>query len=174
MKRLGYDRLKKVWEKSSPKDLKKKILSPWASYSRFWSKIFLVSCVIGVSIDPLFLYIPVINEDEKCLAMDQKMKIVAVVLRTLTDFTYLLHLIFRLKDALSMAKLLGSSIYNEFPRFYLFIDVLAILPHPQVRPCMQLANFKYLCFKIFSILNSDQGPLVLFIYFLIPTIHYFT
>ncbi|PON97033.1 Ion transport domain containing protein [Trema orientale] len=123
-------RLRKV---SSPEDMNiEKILNPWASYSRFWSKIFLASCVIGVSVDPLFLYIPIIHEEKKCLAMDENMKIVAVVLRTLTDFTYVLHLIFRLKNALTMAKLLGSSIYKGFPWPYLLIDILAILPIPQV------------------------------------------
>ena len=127
------DRLKNAWKRKLPNI--EKILSPWASYSRSWSKIFLVSCVIGVLIDPFFLYIPIINEDKKCLAMDQKMKIIALILRTLTDFTHLLNFIFRLESALHMAKLLGSPIYIGFPWLYLLMDVLAILPIPQVRPC---------------------------------------
>ena len=107
-------------------------LSPWMSYSRKWGKIFLASCVVAVSIDPLFLYIPVINEDNKCLAIDEKMKNVALILRSLTDFTYLLHLFFRLKIARKMAKEFRLSLRTGFPWSYLFIDIVAILPTPQV------------------------------------------
>ncbi|PON97036.1 Ion transport domain containing protein [Trema orientale] len=109
-----------------------KILNPWASYPRLWNKIFLVSCVIGLTIDPLFLYIPIINDDKKCLEMDYHMKNVALVLRSLTDFAYVLHLIFRLRSALVMSKELGISIFTGLPWSYLLIDVLAILPLPQV------------------------------------------
>ncbi|GMN66540.1 hypothetical protein TIFTF001_035605 [Ficus carica] len=109
-----------------------KLLNPWSSYSQLWNKIFLASCVIGVSIDPLFLYVPVINEDDKCLDMDQNIMYVALVLRTITDFAYVLHLIFRLRSALAMARELGLSIFTGLPWSYLLIDVLAILPFPQV------------------------------------------
>ncbi|XP_024020983.1 putative cyclic nucleotide-gated ion channel 13 isoform X1 [Morus notabilis] len=109
-----------------------KLLNPWASYPQLWNKIFLASCVIGVSIDPLFLYVPIINEDKKCLDVDEPMMYVALVLRIITDFAYLLHLISRLTSALKMAKELGLSIYTGLPWSYLLIDVFAILPLPQV------------------------------------------
>ncbi|XP_062119893.1 cyclic nucleotide-gated ion channel 1-like [Humulus lupulus] len=109
-----------------------KILNPWAAYSRLWNKIFLASCVIGVSIDPLFLYIPIVNEEQKCIDRDFKMEIISLVLRSLTDLFYVLHIIFRLKTALAMSKEFGLSIFTGFPWSYLLIDVLAILPLPQM------------------------------------------
>ena len=121
-------------ENSSKNDAEReKILSPWVSYSRRWSKIFLVSCVIGVSIDPLFLYVPIINEKKKCLTMHEDMKIVALVLRSVTDFPYVLHLIFRLRSALKVSKAFKLSMKTGFPWLYLLIDILAILPLPQVK-----------------------------------------
>ena len=49
-----------------------------------------------------------------------------------TDFTYLLHLFFRLKIARKMAKEFRLSLRTGFPWSYLFIDIVAILPTPQV------------------------------------------
>ncbi|XP_062119872.1 cyclic nucleotide-gated ion channel 1-like [Humulus lupulus] len=109
-----------------------KIYNPWATYSRLWNKIFLASCVVGVSIDPLFLYIPIVNDDKKCLDRDYKMEIISLVLRSLTDFSYVLHIVFRLQSALNTSKELHQSIFTKFPWYYLLIDVLAILPLPQV------------------------------------------
>ncbi|XP_062119873.1 putative cyclic nucleotide-gated ion channel 13 [Humulus lupulus] len=109
-----------------------KILDPWAASPRAWNKIFLASCVIGVIIDPLFLYIPIVNDENKCLDKDNNMMVIALLLRSVTDFSYVLHIIFRLQIALAMSKEFGLSIFTGFPWSYLLIDVLAILPLPQV------------------------------------------
>ncbi|PON97037.1 Voltage dependent potassium channel [Trema orientale] len=107
--------------------------NPWTvSNHRLWDKIFLASCVIGVSFDPLFLYIPIVDDDKKCLDMDQNIKNIALVLRSITDFAYILHLYFRLRGAMAISKDLGLSIFTGLPWSYLIIDVLAILPLPQV------------------------------------------
>ncbi|KAF4380233.1 hypothetical protein F8388_024526 [Cannabis sativa] len=110
-----------------------KILNPWAASPREqWNKIFLASCVIGVMIDPLFLYIPIVNDENKCLDKDHNVMAISLVLRSLTDFSYVLHIIFRLQIALAMSKEFGLSIFTGFPWSYLLIDVLSILPLPQV------------------------------------------
>ncbi|KAM6555388.1 hypothetical protein CsatB_002407 [Cannabis sativa] len=108
------------------------ILNPWAADSLLWTKIFLASCVIGISIDPLFLYIPIVDDDRKCIEKDHNMVIVALVLRSLTDFSYVFHICFRLHTALKMSKKLHQSIFKKFPWSYLFTDLLSILPLPQV------------------------------------------
>ncbi|XP_062119858.1 cyclic nucleotide-gated ion channel 1-like isoform X2 [Humulus lupulus] len=108
------------------------ILNPWVTDRLRWNKIFLASCVIGVCVDPLFLYIPIVNDDRKCLDRDHNIKIISLVLRSVTDFSYVLHLIFRLQSARTMSKALGQSIFTKFPWSYLLIDLLAIIPLPQV------------------------------------------
>lgn len=61
-----------------------------------WNKIFVISCVFAVLLDPLFLYIPIINHDIKCLGMDKKMNNSAIALRSITDCFYLVDIILQL------------------------------------------------------------------------------
>uniref|UniRef100_A0A2P2JB61 Cyclic nucleotide-gated ion channel 1-like isoform X1 n=1 Tax=Rhizophora mucronata TaxID=61149 RepID=A0A2P2JB61_RHIMU len=119
-----------------------KILDPQGSFLQRWNKIFVLSCLIAVSLDPLFFYVPVIDDKKKCLGLDEKMEITASVLRSFTDIFYVLHIIFQfqtgfiapssrvfgrgvlVKDAWAIAKRYLSS--------YFLIDILAVLPLPQV------------------------------------------
>ncbi|XP_008225852.2 PREDICTED: cyclic nucleotide-gated ion channel 1-like [Prunus mume] len=55
-------------------------------------KAFIISC-IAVSIDPLFFYIPVIDEKNKCLGIDKRLKTAALCLRALPDAAFALHTI---------------------------------------------------------------------------------
>ncbi|PQQ17429.1 cyclic nucleotide-gated ion channel 1-like isoform X1 [Prunus yedoensis var. nudiflora] len=50
--------------------------------------IFITSCVFGVFLDPLFLYIPLLNQDLKCVRLDNTIKIIALVSRSFTDLFY--------------------------------------------------------------------------------------
>lgn len=121
---------------------RKKILDPQGSFLQKWNKIFVLACVIAVSLDPLFYYIPVIDNDNKCLYLDQKLEDIACVLRSFTDIFYLIHIIFQfhtgfiapssrvfgrgvlVKDSWKIAKRYLSS--------YFLVDILAVLPLPQV------------------------------------------
>ncbi|KAB2604507.1 cyclic nucleotide-gated ion channel 1-like [Pyrus ussuriensis x Pyrus communis] len=58
-----------------------------------WNSIFVISCAFAVSLDPLFFYVVNFKEDEKCLHTDETLEIVALVLRSLTDVIFLVHLI---------------------------------------------------------------------------------
>ncbi|BBH01287.1 cyclic nucleotide gated channel 1 [Prunus dulcis] len=52
----------------------------------------IISC-IAMSIDPLFFYIPVIDDKNKCLGIDKRLKTAALCLRALPDATFALHAI---------------------------------------------------------------------------------
>nr|XP_011470674.1 PREDICTED: cyclic nucleotide-gated ion channel 1-like [Fragaria vesca subsp. vesca] len=124
-----------------------------------WNNVFVVSCVFAVSCDPLFFYIPIINEKKKCLYFDTRLKTVALVLRLLTDHFYIADIIMRILTSIRQIKLskasgvmkaqLGSPNLNgktsvgdvfeiakrawaKTNRLYVLIDILAILPIPQV------------------------------------------
>jgi len=56
-----------------------------------WNKIFVLSCLIAVSIDPLFFYVPVIDDGKKCLSRDKKMETTATVLRSFSDRHFLCY-----------------------------------------------------------------------------------
>lgn len=62
-------------------------------YLQMWNMMFVVSCTIAVSVDPLFFYLSVINEENKRLALDNKLKIAAICLRSVTDMVYVMNII---------------------------------------------------------------------------------
>jgi cyclic nucleotide gated channel len=93
--------------------------------------------------DPLFFYLPIINADKKCVGEDEKLKIVAITLRSVTDFIYLLNIILQFIcpyiDEASR-KLGRTEVVTDLRQIakryffsrYFVIDVLAIIPLPQV------------------------------------------
>ncbi|TQE04648.1 hypothetical protein C1H46_009731 [Malus baccata] len=67
-----------------------------------WSMIFVMSCVIAVSLDPLFLYILIIDEDNKCLQMDKKLSTIVLLLRSLTDIFFTVDFIYKTYDSVKV------------------------------------------------------------------------
>ncbi|XP_062006922.1 uncharacterized protein LOC133724232 [Rosa rugosa] len=53
---------------------------------------------IAVSLDPFFFYIPIINQENKCLGVDKKLRNTLLVLRSLTDFASVLHIVSQVRD----------------------------------------------------------------------------
>ncbi|BBG93749.1 cyclic nucleotide gated channel 1 [Prunus dulcis] len=78
----------------------KEICNPQGQYVHIWNKMFVISCVFAVSLDPLFFYIPIIDQQNKCLQMDKVLQTVALTLRSLTDVIFLLHFICEICDGL--------------------------------------------------------------------------
>ncbi|XP_010915663.1 cyclic nucleotide-gated ion channel 1 [Elaeis guineensis] len=121
---------------------RKKILDPQGSFLQKWNKVFVISCIIAVSVDPLFFYIPVINDEGNCLELDRKLEITASVLRFFTDIFYILHIIFQFRTGFIAppSRVFGRGVLVEDPsaiakRYissYFLIDILAVLPLPQV------------------------------------------
>ncbi|PQQ17434.1 cyclic nucleotide-gated ion channel 1-like [Prunus yedoensis var. nudiflora] len=76
-----------------------------------WKKIFVISCVFAVLLDPLFLYIPIIKEDMKCIQMDKRLNKTAFALRSVTDFSYFVDIIvqfYEWRGSLNTRKLMNS------------------------------------------------------------------
>lgn len=87
-----------------------------------------LASIIHMLLDPLFLYVPLINEDIKCVTVDNRLKIAALVLRSVSDLRYLVRIIVRIKDGergfQSLKKIAKSTA----------VDTVSLLPIPQVRP----------------------------------------
>ncbi|RZC07195.1 cyclic nucleotide-gated ion channel 1-like [Glycine soja] len=121
---------------------KKKILDPQGPFLQKWNKIFVLSCLIAVSLDPLFFYVPVIDDNKKCLSMDRKMEITATVLRSFSDIFYIIHIIFQFRTGFiaPSSRVFGRGVLVEdawaiamrYLSSYFLIDILAVLPLPQV------------------------------------------
>ncbi|MED6144313.1 Cyclic nucleotide-gated ion channel 1 [Stylosanthes scabra] len=120
----------------------KKILDPQGPFLQRWNKIFVLSCLIAVSLDPLFFYVPVIDDDRKCLSLDRKMEITATVLRSFSDIFYIIHIIFQFRTGFiaPSSRVFGRGVLVEdswaiamkYLSSYFLVDILAVLPLPQV------------------------------------------
>ena len=112
-------------------------LNAEGKYLQMWNMMFVVSCTIAVSVDPLFFYLPAINEDNKCLALDDKLKITAICLRLVTDMIHVLNINLQFLCPVKLARTVivkdAWSIAKRYLLSYFLMDILAILPIPQVR-----------------------------------------
>ncbi|KAL9304111.1 hypothetical protein ACSQ67_021374 [Phaseolus vulgaris] len=118
------------------------VLHPQGPTLQKWNKIFVITSVMAISVDPLFFYIPVIDDDKKCLDLDGTLKITASVLRTFFDLFYILHIIFQFRTGFiaPSSRVFGrgelvadtSAIVRKYLSSYFSIDILSIIPLPQM------------------------------------------
>ncbi|KAH6756581.1 cyclic nucleotide gated channel 1, partial [Perilla frutescens var. hirtella] len=120
---------------------KKRILDPQGPFLQRWNKIFVLSCIIAVALDPLFFYIPVIDGSRFCLSLHKNVEIAACVLRSFVDVFYIFHILlqFRTGFIAPSSRVFGrgelvedsKAIAKRYLCFYFIIDILSILPLPQ-------------------------------------------
>ncbi|XP_060171768.1 probable cyclic nucleotide-gated ion channel 5 [Lycium barbarum] len=128
-----------------PEDLKvseKKIFDPQDKFLLLWNKLFVVSCILAVSVDPLFFYLPVFDNKSNCLQIDRKLSAIATTLRSVIDAFYLIHMVLQFRTAYiaPSSRVFGrgelvidpAQIAKRYLRFYFIIDFLAVLPLPQI------------------------------------------
>ncbi|WOL02124.1 cyclic nucleotide-gated ion channel 1 [Canna indica] len=131
---------------------KKKVLDPQGPFLQRWNKIFVISCVVAVSVDPLFFYIPVIDDQKNCLYLHKKLEIVASVLRFFTDIFYLVHIAFQFRTGFiaPSSRVFGrgvlekdlSAIARRYISSYFLVDILAVLPLPQIMILIIMPNLE--------------------------------
>ncbi|KAB2623870.1 cyclic nucleotide-gated ion channel 1-like [Pyrus ussuriensis x Pyrus communis] len=135
-----------------------------------WSMIFVMSCVFAVSLDPLFFYILIIHQDNKCLQMDKKLRTIVLVLRSLTDTIFAVPFIYKIYNGVKvqMHKNLRTNVaanttrnlFRESKRevlieggkkitqkmswlsFSIINDFLALLPIPQLLILVAFYNMR--------------------------------
>lgn len=128
-----------------PEDLEvseKKIFDPQDKFLQLLNKLFVVSCILAVSVDPLFFYLPVIDGSLHCLGIDRKLAITATTLRTIVDTFYIIHMVLQFRTAYiaPSSRVFGrgelvidpAQIAKRYLRWHFIIDSLAVLPLPQV------------------------------------------
>ncbi|KAH8481854.1 hypothetical protein Peur_068536 [Populus x canadensis] len=128
-----------------PEDLKvseKKIFDPQDKFLQFCNKLFLISCILAVSVDPLFFYLPVFSDSETCLGIDRKLATIATTLRTIVDAFYLIRMALQFRTAYiaPSSRVFGrgelvidpTQIAKRYMQRYFIIDLLSVLPLPQI------------------------------------------
>ncbi|PRQ55444.1 putative potassium channel, voltage-dependent, EAG/ELK/ERG [Rosa chinensis] len=102
-------------------------------------RILLAISCIGLLVDPLFFYIPFIDEKRKCIGMDKKLRDVVLALRSLTDLAFALHTDAQIRDLTDVPSDPFDFEYEDIVYRGLkwisqdiIIEVLPILPIQQV------------------------------------------
>ncbi|OWM69563.1 putative cyclic nucleotide-gated ion channel 8 [Punica granatum] len=127
-----------------PEDLKvseKKIFDPQDKSLQLWNKLFVISCILAVSVDPLFFYLPVFNTSN-CLGIDKKLAALTTTVRTILDAFFLIRMGFQFKTAYiaPSSRVFGrgelvidpAQIAMRYLTRYFIIDLLSVIPAPQI------------------------------------------
>ncbi|GMY10312.1 protein CNGC15b-like [Fagus crenata] len=132
----------------------KKILDPRGLIIRRWNKIFLVACLVSLSMDPLFFYLPVVH-DEVCIAIAVPLDVILTLIRTLADVFYMIQIYIRFHTAYvaPSSSVFGrgelvidsSKIAMRYLKRGFFIDLIAALPLPQVLTWVVIPNVRGYC-----------------------------
>uniref|UniRef100_A0A803N4G9 Cyclic nucleotide-binding domain-containing protein n=1 Tax=Chenopodium quinoa TaxID=63459 RepID=A0A803N4G9_CHEQI len=133
----------KVLPEEDEESWRKKILDPGSDIVLRWNKIFIVSCLLALFIDPLYFYLPGISGNSKtyCVKTDLHLQIFVTLCRTVADLFYLLHLIIKFRTAYvaPSSRVFGrgelvrdpNMIARRYFKSDFFIDAIATLPLPQ-------------------------------------------
>ncbi|KAF3974067.1 hypothetical protein CMV_002577 [Castanea mollissima] len=100
-----------------PEDLKvseKKIFDPQDKSLLLWNRLFVISCILAVSIDPLFFYLPV-NHASNCLGMDIKLAVTTTTLQTILESLYLIRMDLEFRTAFTVCASSTSACSVEIP-----------------------------------------------------------
>ncbi|KAL6953333.1 putative cyclic nucleotide-gated ion channel 8 [Sarracenia purpurea var. burkii] len=145
LKTIGRSLKTGVSQAVFPEDLKvseKKIFDPQDKSLLFWNRLLVISCILAVSVDPLFFYLPVFNLDESCLGIDRNLAYTITTLRTIIDAFYLVRMALQFRTAYiaPSSRVFGrgelvidpAEIATRYLHRYFIVDLLSVLPLPQV------------------------------------------
>ncbi|KAF9589099.1 hypothetical protein IFM89_018830 [Coptis chinensis] len=117
----------------------RKIFDPQDKFLQSWNRLFVISCILAVSVDPLFFYLPFLRPT--CLDIDHDLAKVATALRTAIDAFYVIHMVFQFRTAYiaPSSRVFGrgelvidpAQIAKRYLRGLFIVDLLSVLPLPQ-------------------------------------------
>ncbi|CAK9186834.1 unnamed protein product [Ilex paraguariensis] len=128
-----------------PEDLEvseKKIFDPQDKSLLFWNKLLLISCIIAVSIDPLFFYLPIFKSEDMCLHIDESLAYTITTLRTVVDIFYIIRIFLQFRTAYiaPSSRVFGrgelvidpADIASRYLHRFFIVDLISVLPLPQI------------------------------------------
>uniref|UniRef100_A0A1D1XFK8 Putative cyclic nucleotide-gated ion channel 17 n=1 Tax=Anthurium amnicola TaxID=1678845 RepID=A0A1D1XFK8_9ARAE len=138
-------RSSKVFSEEHEPWRRKRILDPGSEIVLKWNRVFLLTCLVALFVDPLYFYLPSVghgNDNSSCIKLDQHLSIVVTSFRTIADFFYLLHMFIKFRTAYvaPSSRVFGrgelvmdpKKIARRYIRSDFAIDLVAALPLPQV------------------------------------------
>ncbi|KAJ8617216.1 hypothetical protein MRB53_013402 [Persea americana] len=123
---------------------RKRILDPESELILQWNRVFFISCLVALFIDPLHFFLPsvwILGDSSLCMGADLNLRIAVTILRTIVDMFYLLHMVIKFRTAYvaPSSRIFGrgelvtdpKKIAIRYLRSNFFIDLAAMLPLPQ-------------------------------------------
>ncbi|KAK1420915.1 hypothetical protein QVD17_22880 [Tagetes erecta] len=122
----------------------KRILDPGSEIVLQWNRVFIVSCLLALFVDPLYFYLPGVrvDQDSWCVKTDLNLRIIVTAFRTLADVFYMLHVVIKFRTAYvaPSSRVFGrgelvmdpKKIARRYIRTDFFVDLIATLPLPQI------------------------------------------
>ncbi|XP_004510302.1 cyclic nucleotide-gated ion channel 18 [Cicer arietinum] len=117
------------------------ILDPDSEFVAYWNKVFLVTSLLALFIDPFYFFLPTVG-GPACLTADPKLSIFITILRSFADLFYCLHMAMKFRTAFVApnSRIVGRGELVMDPRQialrYLksdfVIDLAATIPLPQI------------------------------------------
>ncbi|XP_020696148.1 cyclic nucleotide-gated ion channel 18-like [Dendrobium catenatum] len=127
--------LRKKWHRP------RRILDPGGDVVLKWNRIFLISCLVALFLDPLYFYLMFIG-GPSCMRIDQGIGIIVTFFRTVADLFYLAHMLLKFRTAFvaPSSRVFGRGdlvkdphqIAMRYLKGDFFIDLAAMLPIPQI------------------------------------------
>ncbi|RAL52567.1 hypothetical protein DM860_017261 [Cuscuta australis] len=118
-----------------------RIFDPSSHVVNLWNHFFLVTCLVSLSIDPLYFYLPYVG-GKACMSTDNGASVAITYFRTLTDFFYVLHMLLKFRTAFvaPSSRVFGRGelvmdsreIAMRYLKSDFIIDLAATLPLPQI------------------------------------------
>ncbi|XP_057812390.1 probable cyclic nucleotide-gated ion channel 20, chloroplastic [Salvia miltiorrhiza] len=118
------------------------VMNPHTLFVQRWNQFFVIACSFAVFLDPMFFFLLTVQKESKCIILNGPMTTALVVLRSMTDFIYLLHILlqFRLAYVAPESRSAGSGdlvddpkkIARNYLRGYFVVDFFVVLPLPQI------------------------------------------
>ncbi|XP_073002652.1 cyclic nucleotide-gated ion channel 18-like [Typha latifolia] len=119
----------------------RRILDPGGDAVLKWNRIFLVSCLVALFVDPLYFYLLYIG-GPACVRIDVGLGIAVTFFRTVADLFYLAHMLlkFRIAFVAPSSRVFGRGelvkdphqIAMRYLKGDFVFDLIAMLPIPQI------------------------------------------
>ncbi|CAM6101994.1 unnamed protein product [Calypogeia fissa] len=131
------------WSKESGEWIFGKVVDPRSKIVQLWNRLFLLVCVVGAALDPLFLYLLSLHMELVCLFVNKNFAVTVTIIRVFIDGLYVCHMWLQLKLAYvskdSLVLGTGQLVWDakKIAKNYLrksqalIFDVFVILPIPQ-------------------------------------------
>ncbi|CAN7112200.1 unnamed protein product [Brassica rapa subsp. narinosa] len=118
------------------------IMNPHSKFVQSWTKFFALSCLLAIFIDPLFFFLILVKQNDKCIVIDWPMAKAFVAVRSVTDILFSVNILlqFRLAYVAPESTVVGAGqlvahprkIARHYFRGKFLLDLFIVMPLPQI------------------------------------------